>query len=255
MKNSIMATIMGTTVTLIIGLTTNSVLAVDFRWSYTNVNPSGKLTRIFRVEGSYRDPVTNNEEKWDVYGSSLYPLYVAPNQRVSGIVKPSPITQKNPNNYHLYGDDPGRNFDISLAFVSSDGGNLNFLDLAEASALRGFSGDNEFFAPGLYSDTTDIYVSVDLTKWLNNPTVIANGEQINLINGVSEQLPGFLISTSPITFNELLGFTTNDPLNGTVTKTGILDGSSVPVPWETDALPVVGSTVLFGLGVWTKRKR
>jgi hypothetical protein len=29
----------------------------------------------------------------------------------------------------------------------------------------------------------------------------------------------------------------------------------VPVPWETDALPVVGSTVLFGLGVWTKHKR
>jgi hypothetical protein len=28
----------------------------------------------------------------------------------------------------------------------------------------------------------------------------------------------------------------------------------VSVPWETGALPVVGSTVLFGLGVWTKRK-
>jgi hypothetical protein len=27
-----------------------------------------------------------------------------------------------------------------------------------------------------------------------------------------------------------------------------------PVPWETDALPVVGSTVLFGLGVWAKSK-
>jgi hypothetical protein len=26
------------------------------------------------------------------------------------------------------------------------------------------------------------------------------------------------------------------------------------VPWETDALPVVGSTILFGFGVWTKRK-
>ncbi len=26
------------------------------------------------------------------------------------------------------------------------------------------------------------------------------------------------------------------------------------VPWETDALPVVGSTILFGLGVWAKRK-
>jgi hypothetical protein len=155
-------------------------------------------------------------------------------------VRPSPI-QKNPNNYHLYGDDPGRSFDISLAFVSSDGGNLHFLDLAEASALRGFSGDNEFFAPGLYSDTTDIYVSVDLTKWLNNPTVIANGEQINLINGTSEQLPGFLISTSPITFNELLGFKTNDPLNGTVTKTGILDGSAVPEP-----LTILGSIAATG---------
>ena len=27
-----------------------------------------------------------------------------------------------------------------------------------------------------------------------------------------------------------------------------------PVPWETDALPVVGSTVLFGLGIWGKHK-
>lgn len=27
-----------------------------------------------------------------------------------------------------------------------------------------------------------------------------------------------------------------------------------PVPWETDALPVIGSTILFGCGVWFKRK-
>ncbi|QJB46797.1 hypothetical protein [Dolichospermum flos-aquae] len=26
------------------------------------------------------------------------------------------------------------------------------------------------------------------------------------------------------------------------------------VPWETDTLPVLGSTILFGIGVWTKRK-
>ena len=26
------------------------------------------------------------------------------------------------------------------------------------------------------------------------------------------------------------------------------------VPWETDALSVVGSTVLFGLGIWWKSK-
>lgn len=28
-----------------------------------------------------------------------------------------------------------------------------------------------------------------------------------------------------------------------------------PVPWETDALSVIGVTTLFGFGVWTKRKR
>jgi hypothetical protein len=45
----------------------------------------------------------------------------------------------------------------------------------------------------------------------------------------------------------------NDVQVGTVIATGT--ETMVPVPWETDALPVVGSTVLFGLGVWTKRKR
>ena len=29
---------------------------------------------------------------------------------------------------------------------------------------------------------------------------------------------------------------------------------AVAVPWETDALPVVGTTLIFGLGVWSKRR-
>jgi hypothetical protein len=33
-----------------------------------------------------------------------------------------------------------------------------------------------------------------------------------------------------------------------------VDYTPTAVPWETDALPVVGSTILFGLGVWGKRK-
>lgn len=35
----------------------------------------------------------------------------------------------------------------------------------------------------------------------------------------------------------------------------ITSATATAVPWETDALPVVGSTLLFGLGVWTKHKR
>lgn len=30
---------------------------------------------------------------------------------------------------------------------------------------------------------------------------------------------------------------------------------ATPIPWETDALPVIGSTVLFGAGLWAKNKR
>jgi hypothetical protein len=31
-------------------------------------------------------------------------------------------------------------------------------------------------------------------------------------------------------------------------------GYAEPVPWETDALPVIGSTILFAGGLWAKNK-
>ena len=34
----------------------------------------------------------------------------------------------------------------------------------------------------------------------------------------------------------------------------ITNFNATPVPWETDALPVVGTTLLFGIGIWTKGK-
>lgn len=37
-------------------------------------------------------------------------------------------------------------------------------------------------------------------------------------------------------------------------KTITVDYNAIPVPWETDAIPVIGSTVLFGAGIWAKRK-
>jgi hypothetical protein len=50
------------------------------------------------------------------------------------------------------------------------------------------------------------------------------------------------------TLNATLSFHPN-------TGTAFLNSITVQaVPWETDALPVVGSTILFGLGVWGKRK-
>ena len=43
--------------------------------------------------------------------------------------------------------------------------------------------------------------------------------------------------------------------NSSITGVGnVTLGDVAAVPWETDALPVVGSTVLFGAGMWAKRK-
>ena len=54
--------------------------------------------------------------------------------------------------------------------------------------------------------------------------------------------PGSLASASVFATAKLTGEN-----SGTVNYT-------VPVPWETDALSVIGSTVLFGLGLWGKSK-
>jgi hypothetical protein len=40
--------------------------------------------------------------------------------------------------------------------------------------------------------------------------------------------------------------------NGTVTSSSLTPATAVP--WETDALPVIGSTILFAGGLWAKRK-
>ena len=53
------------------------------------------------------------------------------------------------------------------------------------------------------------------------------------------------------------GYSNNDfgAYNSSITGVGnVTLGDVAAVPWETDALPVVGSTVLFGAGMWAKRK-
>ena len=44
-------------------------------------------------------------------------------------------------------------------------------------------------------------------------------------------------------------------MNATGLSTLTLSNATIQaVPWETDALPVLSSTILFGIGLWTKRK-
>jgi hypothetical protein len=46
-----------------------------------------------------------------------------------------------------------------------------------------------------------------------------------------------------------------DLFDATGESTLMLSNAQIqPVPWETDALPVVGTTLLFGIGIWKKHK-
>jgi hypothetical protein len=64
------------------------------------------------------------------------------------------------------------------------------------------------------------------------------------INGGADGGKDF--ATLPVTKVSQIEYRNNVPLGD--------PDDITPVPWETDALPVVGSTILFGCGVWLKRK-
>lgn len=59
--------------------------------------------------------------------------------------------------------------------------------------------------------------------------------------------------TSPGSYN--IGIGVVDIPDSTGVSTLTLSNAQIQaVPWETDTLPILGSTVLFGIGVWAKRK-
>jgi hypothetical protein len=61
--------------------------------------------------------------------------------------------------------------------------------------------------------------------------------------------------TFPTSGNYQVAMGVLDVSDATGVSTLTLSNAQIqPVPWETDTLPVLGSTVLFGIGVWAKRK-
>ena len=67
-------------------------------------------------------------------------------------------------------------------------------------------------------------------------------------------------STSPVSvnvnINDIFGFraATSSNSDGPPVLSVFVDRPPVAVPLETDALPIVGSTLLFGIGIWKKYK-
>ena len=77
-------------------------------------------------------------------------------------------------------------------------------------------------------------------------------------SSILSNVPGISFSTSSNAVN-MYSSGNYQPINRTVSNfidadDSIVSSTLTPVPWETDALSVVGTTILFGLGIWSKRK-
>jgi hypothetical protein len=94
-----------------------------------------------------------------------------------------------------------------------------------------------------------IFPAQTATFDLSNPNGAAStGNNLASVGSFNFSNQFSLNAGQTLTLNATLSFHPN-------TGTAFLNSITVQaVPWETDALPVVGSTILFGLGVWGKRK-
>lgn len=89
---------------------------------------------------------------------------------------------------------------------------------------------------GSYNTTLDLTLASSYrAAFITNNGGTTAGAETALISSFNAGTAYFNIHTSTFGGGEIRAFAT-------------------PVPWETDALPVVGTTLLFGFGIWRKNK-
>ena len=118
-----------------------------------------------------------------------------------------------------------------LGFVSGNQGNL-FLQDYTNGIISNIGIGNKFFVPALQSsDETDLYVGVDLNKWLASPIDFDIGDSFNFIDGLSNELGNaFVAGSSPIKFSLQQGWFTEQPFTGEANVFGKIDGDAQVVP-------------------------
>ena len=150
-----------------------------------------------------------------------------------------------------------------LAFLGEVDGTLAELDLDAAAML--FSGDDEFLVPFFLDDSEGLFTTVDLTQWLSASTtfVPVPGQSFSFTDGLSHDLPGFLVSRSEINFVPGTGYVASDdpsdpndgPFSGQLLLAGLIDGQAAVIPEPaTLTLFGIGTLGLLGNG-WRHRRK
>jgi hypothetical protein len=137
------------------------------------------------------------------------------------------------------------------AILTTDGTDYNTTTTYNTSAISGTANGSSI--TGLWTTSMpegDGFTPDNQFKWNGTTGVILSYNGIAFSNSASQVNNIYYTGSLNNFFNSTSGGSLYDP-QGNVSASSL---TPTAVPWETDALPVIGSTVLFGLGLWTKRK-
>jgi len=118
----------------------------------------------------------------------------------------------------------------TLAFLGTAEGVSGVTELEMAPLSLLLVGEDEWLAPDLLDASGgDLEVFVNLTQWLGSGATFTGLQSFSLSDGVSDDLPGVFVSTTPITVNND-GSLQGTPFDGQVFVGGTIDGQAVAVP-------------------------
>ena len=199
------------------------------------------------VDASYAgNPATRNV----VTGLPVSPAN-ANDGRVQGALKP-PNETRDPTDYTVRFESGNPATEMTLAFPGEVDGVPGRLFLSLGFDLFGGQIVVPMLVDAAQVDPVDLFVGVDLSEWLSFPTGFNAFDEFNIMNGESNELAGYLFSTSPLMTDSNGGFLTDNPFTGTVFVAGTVDGGTVPEP---ATLVLLASSGLAGLAALARRRQ
>jgi hypothetical protein len=120
------------------------------------------------------------------------------------------------------------------------------------NAAEEAAGLGELLVPCVFDtncSTNQVYAAIDLAEWSADPPSVALDQWIDIVDGTSPDLPGFVFSRRALTFNTKDGYVTDAPFTGEIWAEALYGVQVIPEP-ATAMLLAVG-----GLGLLARCKR
>ena len=159
-------------------------------------------------------------------GQPIGPFPVSAGGSLNRPIDPDPETGNAPTNYTVRAFGSAGS-ETTLAFLGTVDGIPGVTELELAPMTNLFLGDREFLVPMLRDvhALQDLFVFVDLLQWLAAGALFTPLDEFDIVNGMSDLLPGFFVSNSPILLGTD-GIPTGDAFTGRAVALGGIDGSA-----------------------------